>query len=274
MVEDTLFLAMSFVEGIRMGQWAQIVQGQSFTTCVRDLLHQLSGAFAYLHSIAYHRDVGPHNIHVGERFGAGKKFTLMDFGCAVRVADWHCDFECLVGDCHYWCPGAWLAEGCTFKCLSRREENLKYKMQFVHHIDHYVLGVAGLELHFALCPGPLTAAQQTWKKLAKAVDELCISPGFHEKVRDAVLPEHRKLVKALRECGGSVALVLADLLDEMRAVDPLVLANGALLPGLAKITPARRASWCDVAAKLATIKCPLSFWVIQPNPPTNGTYGA
>ena len=111
MVEDTLFLAMSFVEGIPRGQWAQIVRGQSFTTCVRDLLHQLSGAFAYLHSIAYHRDVGPHNIQVGGRLGAGKKFTLMDFGCAVRVADWHCDFECLVGDCHYWCPGAWLAEG-------------------------------------------------------------------------------------------------------------------------------------------------------------------
>ena len=37
MVEDTLFLAMSLVEGIPMGQWAQIVQRQSFTTCVRDI---------------------------------------------------------------------------------------------------------------------------------------------------------------------------------------------------------------------------------------------
>ena len=166
MLEDTLFLAMSFCGRFTYGPYGRrrLFRG----TCVRDLLHQLSGAFAYLHSIAYHRDVGPHNIHVGERLGAGKKFTPMDFGCAVRVADWHCDFECLVGDCHYWCSGAWLAEGCTFKCLSR-EENLKCKMQFVHHIDHYspyALGVAGLELHFALCPGPLTAAPRS--KLGKS----------------------------------------------------------------------------------------------------------
>ena len=36
-VEDTLFLAMSFGEGLPMGQWAQIAQVQSFTPCVRDL---------------------------------------------------------------------------------------------------------------------------------------------------------------------------------------------------------------------------------------------
>ena len=110
----------------------------------------------------------------------------------------------------------------------------------------------GLGAALCIVPGPLTAARQTWKKLAKAVDELCMSSGFHEKVRDVVLPVHRKLVKALRECGGSVALVLADLLDEMRALDPLFWQTVPSCLVWWKLL--QSASLCDAAAKLASIK--------------------
>ena len=71
--------------------------------------------------------------------------------------------------------------------------------------------------------------------------------------RGAAPAQEASYYKALRECGGSVALVLADLLDEMRAVDPLFCQTvQSCLVWWNYFW--RGASWCDAAAKLACSK--------------------
>lgn len=173
-------LAMSFVPGGALDKWlygisdeehktvdvAQLVDGHlpggqqgSWTfrnscSIVRTLLLQLSGVFAALQAIVFHRDVSSHNILL--HFPEGDEslrpnFALIDFGLAVRSGSWIREWRNsnLAGDPRYWCPSAWMAFAFGFKYVATHP-NPGYQSQYLSRMDHFSLGVLGLEALFAL----------------------------------------------------------------------------------------------------------------------------
>ncbi|CAE7237400.1 bacA [Symbiodinium sp. CCMP2592] len=147
----------------------------------------------------------------------GWKFTLLDFGTAIPLTMRLECYEELCGDGHYWCPGAWLAEGFTFRTLDM-PENAQFKRQYMEYIDHYAVGIVCLESLFSLWHGRATMPGMkelttAWKRYWRTVESLYGSPGFHEKVHSALLPQHQKIKKALAMTDPIPGI--ADLPDEM-----------------------------------------------------------
>lgn len=172
-------LAMSFVPGGPLDKWlygisdeehktvdvAQLVDGHlpggqqgswrltSACAAVREQLLQLSGVFSSLQPIAFHRDVSSHNVLVNFPDGDSERpeFALIDFGLAVRSGSWSRDWRNsnLAGDPRYWTPSAWMAFAFGFKYVSTHP-NPGYQQQYLSRIDHFSLGILGLETLFAL----------------------------------------------------------------------------------------------------------------------------
>lgn len=172
-------LAMTFVPGGSLDTWlygisdeehktvdvAQLVDGHlpggqqgswSFaSSChvARTLLTQMSGVFANLSRVAYHRDVASHNVLVDFAEGTGLRpnFSLIDFGLAVRSGTWSREWRNsnLAGDPRYWAPSAWMAFAFGFKYVATHP-NPGFQEQYLTRMDHFSLGVLGLEVLFAL----------------------------------------------------------------------------------------------------------------------------
>jgi len=154
----------------------------------------------------------------------------------------------LAGDPRYWTPSAWMAFAFGFKCVATHP-NTGFQQQYLTRMDHFSLGVLGLETLFALwdkheayedgkCPG-LIEVRKAWMKywvLVIRMFQMFHMQGAHE-VRAflsqsqeegvASLMEYlRDLRKALR-CAAlqpangfctALLLVLADLIDEKGSV--------------------------------------------------------
>jgi len=184
----TVHLAMTFIPGLVLDHWlygisdeehkrvdiSEIVNGklpggrqrsvllEHSCDFVSNLLTQLGGVFEALQPLAFHRDVSAHNVLVdvgangGSLGGEGPReeqhrFALIDFGLAVRSGSWPREWSnCnLAGDPRYWTPAAWMAFVYGFQQVEQHE-NSGYLAQYLDRIDHYSLGLLGLEVLFAL----------------------------------------------------------------------------------------------------------------------------
>jgi len=101
-------------------------------------------------------------------------FALIDFGLAVRSGSWGREWRNsnLAGDPRYWPPAAWMAFAFGFKYVATHP-NPGFQQQYVTRMDHFSVGVLGLEILFALwykgeaydngCPG-LLEVRNAWAK--------------------------------------------------------------------------------------------------------------
>lgn len=156
------FLEQRVAEGL---DGATPVQSQTLEACrfARDLVLQLSPAFARISNLAYHRDVNPRNILVEETEG-GPQYSLIDFGLAVDSVDWRVGVwqlpggESAVGawqvrgvggDCRYWPVSAWLMlEQGAKALLAQAHLCLEYKT----HLDLHALGITAVQVLAELAP--------------------------------------------------------------------------------------------------------------------------
>jgi len=272
----TVRLAMSFVPGGALDKWlygisdeehktvdvAQLVDGQlpggqqgswllgGACSIVRELLFQLCGVFGALEPIAYHRDVSSHNVLVDFPQGPERPdFALIDFGLAVRSGSWTREWRNsnLAGDPRYWTPSAWMAFAFGFKYVATHP-NTGFQQQYLTRMDHFSLGVLGLETLFALWhtgeayegkhPG-LLEVRAAWAKYWAMV--IRMFQMFHtqgaQEVRQylaqaqeegvtSLVDYLRQLRQALRAAAvhpqnvqcAALLLVIADLIDEKGTV--------------------------------------------------------
>lgn len=272
-------LAMTFVRGDALDQWlygisdeehkrvdaTQLVYGSlpggrqhtlklaAACSLARDLVTQLAGVFNVLQAIAFHRDLSSHNVLVecNEEVLVGAEripkanFALIDFGLAVRSGSWHRDWSTsnLAGDPRYWTPPAWMALAFGFRYIETHP-NRGFHRQYLSRLDHFSLGVLGLELLFALWDCDSEDAER-YPTMLKAREHWCSfwlasvklfqmfhNQGSHE-VRQYIAwsPDHglatvtnslKQLRAALRSAASDpsnasragLLAVLADLIDE------------------------------------------------------------
>eukprot|EP00747_Dinoflagellata_sp_TGD_P116710 gnl/TRDRNA2_/TRDRNA2_172446_c1_seq6.p1 gnl/TRDRNA2_/TRDRNA2_172446_c1~~gnl/TRDRNA2_/TRDRNA2_172446_c1_seq6.p1 ORF type:complete len:393 (-),score=47.85 gnl/TRDRNA2_/TRDRNA2_172446_c1_seq6:38-1156(-) len=282
-------LAMSFVAGRPLDQWlyginqdeqktispmklidGHLPGGQQDTRSVADafcmvrfLLLQLSSVFEYLQPIAFHRDVSSHNILIS--FPNGKlseppHLCLIDFGFAVRSGSWskECEKTNICGDPRYWAPSAWMAMAYGFKYVWTHP-NSGFKQQYLNRIDHFSLGVVGLEMLLGLmvraeascCPGlvevhaawskfwmiAITYFQMVHQKSGQALCKLLAQSKDHGVV--AFMSRLHQLRQSLRfaaiqpanEQYKPILLILSDLIDEKgtltwKEIPKMLLAGG------------------------------------------------
>lgn len=274
----TVRLAMTFVPGGALDRWvygisdeehktvdvAQLVDGHlpggqqgswhltDARAIVRELLSQLSGVFAALEPIAYHRDVSSHNVLIlssDHETPPRPNFALIDFGLAVRSGSWSREWRHsnLAGDPRYWTPSAWMAFAFGFKYVATHP-NAGFQQQYLNRMDHFSLGILGLEVLFALWnsseaydgkyPG-LLEARAAWCKYWVAVIQLfqmfhrCgpsevrqhLAQSQHEGVTwlEGHLGQLRQFLRAaardpLNRQSAPLLSVLADLVDEKVSV--------------------------------------------------------
>lgn len=304
----TVRLAMTFVPGGALDRWvygisdeehktvdvAQLVDGHlpggqqgSWQLCgargvVQELLSQLSGVFAALEPIAYHRDVSSHNVLIlssDHKATPMPNFALIDFGLAVRSGSWSREWRHsnLAGDPRYWTPSAWMAFAFGFKYVATHP-NAGFQQQYLTRMDHFSLGILGLEVLFALWqsseaydgkhPG-LLEARAAWCKYWVAVIQLFqmfhryganevrqhLAESQHEGVTwlEGHLAQLRQALRTaarhpLNRQSATLLLVLADLVDEKGSVTwqelPSMLAEDmrADAPADGITTPAKTSS--------------------------------
>jgi len=119
-----------------------------------DLVSQLSVVFAALAPIAFHRDISSHNVLVDitqEGDTVKPSFALIDFGLAVNSGSWNQDWNSsnLAGDPRYWTLAAWMALAFGFRYVETHP-NPGFHRQYLSRIDHYSMGLLGLEVFFSL----------------------------------------------------------------------------------------------------------------------------
>jgi serine/threonine protein kinase len=243
---DISLLVQGGLPGGQQGLWMLNDAGST----VRDLLTQLAGVFGSFQPIAFHRDVSSHNVLVDFARGLRRpEFALIDFGLAVRSGSWSREWRNsnLAGDPRYWTPSAWMAFAFGFKYVATHP-NAGFQHQYLVRMDHFSLGVLGLETLLALwdpaearegsCVG-MPEVRAAWGKYWAAVIHLF--QMFHmqgaQEVRQFIaqsqdegissLVTHlRQLRHALRAAAAQPAnmrvsallLVLADLVDEKGTV--------------------------------------------------------
>lgn len=117
------------------------------------LLSQLSSVFVALQSLAYHRDISAHNIHVSEAADGGLEFVLIDFGMAMHVGSWHREWQTcsLGGDPLYWSPAGWTVFAHGPQYLDKYPH---FRWLYKERADHFSLAVMLLEVFFGLWAGP------------------------------------------------------------------------------------------------------------------------
>jgi len=173
-------IAMSFIPGFVLDQWMyaitdeehkrvdvnQIVNGwlpgsrqrsmnlSGACSFAQDLVSQLSVVFAALAPIAFHRDISSHNVLVDivqEGDSLKPSFALIDFGLAVNSGSWSHDWNSsnLAGDPRYWSLAAWMALAFGFRYVETHP-NPGFHRQYLFRIDHYSMGLLGLEVLFSL----------------------------------------------------------------------------------------------------------------------------
>lgn len=213
---------------------------------VCNLLRQLSRVFQALQPISFHRDVSAHNVLVDFSLGVERAyFSLIDFGLAVRSGSWSREWRNsnLAGDPRYWTPAAWMAFAFGFKYVATHP-NPGFQHQYLTRMDHFGLGVLGLEVFLSLwdqgeaegggCPGMLEICS-AWNKYWTGIIHLFQMfhvQGPHE-VRQflsqsqnegttSLVTNLRQLRQSLRTAAAhplnaswsALLLVLADLVDE------------------------------------------------------------
>jgi len=279
-------LAMSFLPGGPLDKWlygitdeehktvdvAQLVDGHlpggqqgswrlsSACSAVRDQLSQMAGVFVSLQLIAFHRDVSSHNVLVNFPSGDPERpeFALIDFGLAVRSGSWNREWRNsnLAGDPRYWTPSAWMAFAFGFKYVSTHP-NSGFQQQYLTRIDHFSLGILGLETLFALWntgeayegknPG-LLEIRAAWVKYWIAVIHLF--QMFHMQGAQEV----RQFLSQSKEEGiNSLVQHLRQLRQSLRvaAVHPLNAQCAALLLVLADLVDEKgTVSWAEIPAML------------------------
>jgi len=284
----TVRLAMSFVPGGTLDKWlygisdedhksvdaAQLVDGHlpggqqgqwlfdGSCSMVRKLLSQLSCVFAHLASLAFHRDVSSHNVLVdfpGGEQAQRPEFALIDFGLAVRSGSWSREWKNsnLAGDPRYWAPSAWMAFAFGFKYVATHP-NTGFQQQYITRMDHFSLGVLGLEVLFALwhvaeaydgqLPGMLEV-RAAWCKFW--VNVIHLFQMFHRHGAQEV----RQFLSQSREDGISTMVNhLKQLRNALRAAaqNPLLRRAAALLRVLADlIDESGTVAWSEIPGMLA-----------------------
>jgi len=284
----TVRLAMSFVPGGTLDKWlygisdedhksvdaAQLVDGHlpggqqgqwlfdGSCSMVRKLLTQLSCVFAHLASLAFHRDVSSHNVLVdfpGGEQAQRPEFALIDFGLAVRSGSWSREWKNsnLAGDPRYWAPSAWMAFAFGFKYVATHP-NTGFQQQYITRMDHFSLGVLGLEVLFALwhvaeaydgqLPGMLEV-RAAWCKFW--VNVIHLFQMFHRHGAQEV----RQFLSQSREDGISTMVNhLKQLRNALRAAaqNPLLRRAAALLRVLADlIDESGTVAWSEIPGMLA-----------------------
>jgi len=246
--------------GGQQGLWAP----EEACALTREMLVQLAPVFAALRPIAFHRDVSAHNVLIEFAPGASRtrpRFALIDFGLAVRSSTWGQKWRSsnLAGDPRYWTPAAWMAFAFGFKYVTTHP-NSGFQQQYLSRMDHFSLGVMGLEALFVLCGQQagdaegLREARDAWAvfwaivvKLFQtfhtqgATEARALLAQAHDGAVGELVASLRRLRQALRAAAARPAngrwsallLVLADLVDE----------NGCT-------------SWADVSALLSEEAAP------------------
>lgn len=239
--------AKMLVEGRLPGGRQRSFRLQKACDFTKNLVLQLVQVFSVLQSIAFHRDVSSHNVlaDVDDNDVCNASVSLIDFGLAVRSGSWHREWctSNLAGDPRYWAPPAWMGFAFGFRYLETHP-NRGFQRQYLQRIDHFSLGILGLEVMFALwnwedpdeesVPG-MIEAKEAWTVYWHAVVRLF--QMFHrqgaQEVRTYIarsqedgvarVAEHlRHLRQALRTAASDPAnskraamlTVLADLVDE------------------------------------------------------------
>jgi len=322
-------LAMSFVPGGPLDKWlygitdedhktvdvAQLVDGHlpggqqgswrlmSACAAVRDQLSQMAAVFSSLQPIAFHRDVSSHNVLVNFPENSDRpEFALIDFGLAVRSGSWNREWRNsnLAGDPRYWTPSAWMAFAFGFKYVATHP-NSGYQRQYMSRIDHFSLGILGLETLFALWntgeayegknPG-LLEIRAAWVKYWIAVIHLF--QMFHmqgaQEVRQflsqsqdegvsSLVAYLRQLRQSLRVAAvhhlnapcAALLLVLADLIDEKGTVSwneiPAMLGEDLQSQAAVVPSPASKNSSAATPAQADKFRRP-SLALIEPQSPS------
>lgn len=178
--EPVVFLAMTRVRGVALDFWLYGSAAERLPTIAvedlfkgplpggrlasyrlatasdltRELFLQLGEALVVISRVAYHRDVSAHNIIFDINNGR-PEFTIIDFGLAVKSKSWREEWRSanLAGDPRYWSPASWMhfAYGCGY--LEKHPDD-SFCRQYEERLDHFSLGILGLEMLFCLWHGP------------------------------------------------------------------------------------------------------------------------
>lgn len=219
----------------------------------QDMVSQLVPVLADLQPYAFHRDISSHNIliEVCEALDGkeGAHFGLIDFGLAVRASSWQRDWTSanLAGDPRYWTPAAWMAFAFGFKYV-QAHPNRGFQRQYLARIDHFSLGVLGLEVLFSLwsssaaecraAPG-MQQAHEAWCTFWHAsirffqtfhVQGMHVCREFVARSQEGVtrfVSHLKRLRQALRQAAAfsenahfaGLLMVFADFLDERGRID-------------------------------------------------------
>ncbi|CAK0850181.1 unnamed protein product [Prorocentrum cordatum] len=245
------------------------------------LVSQLAEVFKELEPMAFHRDVSSHNIMIDtDRFDGGDRprFTLIDFGLAVRSDTWAAESRVsnLAGDPRYWPPAAWMAFAYGFGYLDMQGSG-GFCRQYAERIDHYSFGILGLELLFGLwdtesatdgaVPLAMRRARSAWQLLW--VEVLTLFQTFHVQG-----PQATRQRIGLTSDEGIVRLtgLLAGLRGELRAVAAAAVAGTGedrelawLCLTLADLVDENGSlSWADVVAGSCTPHCAAALAASSP----------
>jgi len=118
------------------------------------LISQMAPVLAALEPIAFHRDISAHNFLI-RATPEGEKFSLLDFGLAVRSNRWQTDYKSksICGDPRYFTPTAWMLMVYGHKYVNNYPD-ANFLQQYLKRIDHFSFGVLALEVFFTLWHGP------------------------------------------------------------------------------------------------------------------------
>eukprot|EP00931_Biecheleriopsis_adriatica_P005572 TRINITY_DN107071_c0_g1_i1.p1 TRINITY_DN107071_c0_g1~~TRINITY_DN107071_c0_g1_i1.p1 ORF type:complete len:741 (+),score=146.71 TRINITY_DN107071_c0_g1_i1:43-2223(+) len=140
------------------------------------LIQQMTPVFVALQKTAFHRDISAHNFLIeetqDEKGNTRVKFSVLDFGLAVRAATWHTEWHGrnIAGDPRYFAPSAWMQLTHGHRYL---ENNPKpyWKSQYTQRLDHYAFGILILEVFFALWEGPQEFKQEAGQEISEELSK-------------------------------------------------------------------------------------------------------
>ena len=241
--------ASRLVEGILPGGHQRSLRLPSACGFAKDLLTQIAPVFAKLEPLAFHRDVSSHNVLVDMPKG---DFALIDFGLAVRSKTWHQEWDKhnLCGDPRYWPPAAWMAFSFGMKSVNA---NPNLRRQYLQRIDHFGMGVLGLELLFGLWTGSpeecnqapgMGAARRAWCNYWRLA--IRAFQVFHTR---PVTEARQHVAGAKNENIACMLSHLAQLREALRAAarQPANASYAVLLAVLADLIDENgKLSWADV----------------------------
>jgi len=274
-------LAMSFIPGVVVDQWlygisdaqhkrvnvqelvyGKLPGGRQHTLdteisshVTRQLVEQAANVMGVLEHIAFHRDVSSHNVLLNFDATGHPNFALIDFGLAVKAKTWAEQWNSsnLAGDPRYWTPAAWMAFAFGFGFVENHE-NKGHVRQYLKRMDHYSVGVLGLELFFALWEAPQVDTEKS-RPLKEVRSAWC---EFWESTVRLFQMFHLKGPIATREYlttnldAGVFAMLrqLVKLKDRLRAIPPTHAQSGLMLALADLIDEAGTCTWKSLHSML------------------------